>query len=60
MKILCGLQEASAGNVSKEPHERMAYLKQDQFGYEDQRVLDVVMQGHKTLDFASGLHLYQE
>lgn len=49
MKILCGLQEASAGNVSKEPHERMAYLKQDQFGYEDQRVLDVVMQGHEEM-----------
>nr|CAA6819588.1 MAG: ABC-F family ATPase [uncultured Thiotrichaceae bacterium] len=49
MKILCGLQEASAGNVSKEPHERMAYLKQDQFAYEEQRVLDVVMQGHEEM-----------
>ncbi len=49
MKVLCGLQEASAGNVSKEPHERMAYLRQDQFGYEDQRVLDVVLQGHEEM-----------
>lgn len=49
MKILCGLQEASAGNVSKEPHERMAYLRQDQFGYEEQRVLDVVLQGHSEM-----------
>jgi len=49
MKILCGLQEASSGNVSKEPHERMAYLKQDQFAYEEQRVLDVVMQGHEEM-----------
>lgn len=49
MKILSGELEASAGNVSKEPHERMAYLRQDQFGYEDQRVLDVVMQGHEEM-----------
>ena len=43
MKILCGALDPSAGNVSKEKHERMAYLKQDQFAYEDMRVLDVVM-----------------
>ncbi|HPQ94748.1 MAG: ABC-F family ATPase [Thiothrix sp.] len=49
MKILCGLQESSAGNVSKEPHERMAYLRQDQFAYEHQRVLDVVLQGHEEM-----------
>ena len=49
MKILCGLLEASAGNVSKDSNERMAYLRQDQFAYEDQRVLDVVMMGHEEL-----------
>ena len=49
MKILCGLQEASAGNVSKDPHERMAFLRQDQFAYEDTRVLDVVMMGHEDM-----------
>ena len=49
MKILCGALEPSAGNVSKEKHERMAYLKQDQFAYEDMRVLDVVMMGHEEL-----------
>jgi ATPase subunit of ABC transporter with duplicated ATPase domains len=49
MKILCGALESSAGNVSKEKHERMAYLKQDQFAYEDMRVLDVVMAGHEEL-----------
>lgn len=49
MKILCGLQEATAGNVSKEPNERMAYLRQDQFAYEEVRVLDVVMQGHEEM-----------
>ena len=49
MKILCGLLEPSAGNVSKEPMERMAYLRQDQFAFEDQRVLDVVMMGHEQM-----------
>ena len=49
MKILCGVLEPSAGNVSKDPHERMAYLRQDQFAYEDMRVLDVVMMGHDEL-----------
>ncbi|HET7774926.1 MAG TPA: ABC-F family ATPase [Azospira sp.] len=49
MKILCGALESSAGNVSKDKHERMAYLKQDQFAYEDQRVLDVVLMGHEEM-----------
>jgi len=49
MKILCGALDPSAGNVSKDKHERMAYLKQDQFAYEDMRVLDVVMMGHEEM-----------
>jgi ATPase subunit of ABC transporter with duplicated ATPase domains len=49
MKILCGILEPSAGNVSKEARERVAYLKQDQFAYEDMRVLDVVMMGHEEM-----------
>jgi len=49
MKILCGQLESSAGNVSKDPHERMAYLRQDQFGFEDVRVLDVVLMGHEQM-----------
>ncbi len=49
MKILAGELEASAGNVSKDAHERMAYLRQDQFAFEDQRVIDVVMMGHEQM-----------
>ncbi len=49
MKIVCGLLEPSAGNVAKDPHERMAYLRQDQFAFEDLRVLDVVLMGHEEL-----------
>lgn len=49
MKILCGLLEPSAGNVSKEPMERMAYLRQEQFAFEEMRVLDVVLMGHEQM-----------
>ena len=49
MRILAGVLDSTAGNVSKGPHERMAYLKQDQFGYEDMRVLDVVLMGHAEM-----------
>ena len=49
MRIIAGELEASAGNVSKDAHERMAYLRQDQFAFEDQRVIDVVMMGHEQM-----------
>ncbi|MDP1527183.1 MAG: ABC-F family ATPase [Rhodocyclaceae bacterium] len=49
MKILAGVLDSSAGNVSLDAHERMAFLRQDQFAYEDVRVLDVVMMGHKEM-----------
>lgn len=49
MKILAGELESSAGNVSLDPGERMAYLRQDQFAFEDMRVLDVVMMGHTEM-----------
>jgi len=49
MKILAGVLEPSAGNVAIDSGERMAFLKQDQFAYEDVRVLDVVMQGHAEM-----------
>ncbi|MDR0703180.1 MAG: ATP-binding cassette domain-containing protein, partial [Azoarcus sp.] len=49
MKILCGLLEPSAGNVGKEAAERMTYLRQDQFAYENIRVIDVVMMGHAEM-----------
>ncbi|MFN3750235.1 MAG: ABC-F family ATPase [Thiobacillus sp.] len=49
MKILAGELEPTSGNVSLDPGERMSWLRQDQFAYEDQRVLDVVMQGHAEM-----------
>src|SRR5690606_2980479 len=38
-----------AGNVSLEPGVRLGKLRQDQFAYEDMRVLDVVMMGHTEM-----------
>jgi len=49
MKILAGVLEPSAGNVTMDNNERMAWLRQDQFAYEDERVLDVVMMGHEQM-----------
>jgi ATPase subunit of ABC transporter with duplicated ATPase domains len=49
MKILAGVLDPTAGNVSKGPNERMAHLRQDQFAFEDRRVIDVVMMGHEEM-----------
>ncbi len=49
MKILAGVLEPSAGNVALDSGERMAFLRQDQFAYEEARVLDVVMMGHEQM-----------
>ena len=46
MKILAGELEPSAGNVALEPNARIGQLSQDQFAYEEYRVLDVVMMGY--------------
>lgn len=49
MKILGGDLEASGGSVMKDAHVRLGKLRQDQFAYEDVRVLDVVMMGHEEM-----------
>ena len=49
MKILGGDLEPSSGNVMLEPNVRLGKLRQDQFAYEDVRVLDVVMMGHAEM-----------
>ena len=46
MQILSGELEQSAGDVVLQPGRRLGTLRQNQFAYEDERVLDVVMQGH--------------
>jgi len=49
MKILGGDLEPTHGNVAFEPNTRYATLKQDQFAFEDQTVLDTVIMGFNEL-----------
>lgn len=49
MKILGGDLEPTAGNVSLDPGERLGKLRQDQFAFEENRVIDVVLMGHAEL-----------
>jgi ATPase subunit of ABC transporter with duplicated ATPase domains len=49
MKILGGELEPSAGTVAIDAHERVGRLRQDQFAFENERVLDVVLQGHAEM-----------
>jgi ATPase subunit of ABC transporter with duplicated ATPase domains len=47
MKILAGDLDPDTGIVSRP--EKTSVLRQEQFGYEEQRVIDVVLQGSKRL-----------
>lgn len=49
MKILGGDLEQTSGEVAIENGVRLGKLKQDQFAYEDMRVLDVVLMGHTEM-----------
>ncbi len=49
MKILGGELEPTAGTVAIDANERVGRLRQDQFAYESERVLDVVMMGHAEM-----------
>jgi ATPase subunit of ABC transporter with duplicated ATPase domains len=49
MKILGGELEQSAGDVVLQAGLRLGKLNQNQFAYEDERVLDVVLQGHAEM-----------
>lgn len=49
LKILSGEIEANTGTIQLNPGERLAVLKQDQFGFDDYTVLDAVIVGHARL-----------
>jgi len=49
MQILGGELEPTAGTVAIDANERVGRLRQDQFAYEDERVLDVVLMGHQEM-----------
>ncbi|MBP0725845.1 ATP-binding cassette domain-containing protein [Bacillus sp. RG28] len=49
LKILSGEIDASTGDISITPGERLAVLKQNQFEYEEVEVLQTVIMGHTRL-----------
>jgi ATPase subunit of ABC transporter with duplicated ATPase domains len=49
MKVLGGDLDANSGEVMLQNGLRLGKLNQNQFGYEEERVLDVVMKGHSEL-----------
>ena len=49
MKILGRDLEQSSGEVMLDKTERLGKLRQDQFAFEDNRVLDVVLMGHAEM-----------
>ncbi len=49
MKILGGDLDPSTGNISTDPMERIGKLKQDQFAFEANTVIDTVIMGHTEL-----------
>lgn len=49
LKAISGELEPSKGTVELGPGERLSVLSQDHFKYDDQTVLDTVLQGHTVL-----------
>ncbi len=49
LNILSGSLEATRGQVSMEPGERLSVLQQDHFAFDEYRVLDAVLVGHEKL-----------
>jgi len=49
MKILGGDLDPTSGNINLAPNERLGKLRQDQFAFEEETVLDTVIMGHAEL-----------
>lgn len=49
LKILSGELDSTSGNIHLEAGRRMTFLKQDQFAYDEEMVLNVVIRGHERL-----------
>jgi ATPase subunit of ABC transporter with duplicated ATPase domains len=49
LKIISGDVEQTAGEVVKDPNERIAVLSQDQFAFDEYNVIDTVIMGHREL-----------
>ncbi|MBU1709821.1 MAG: ATP-binding cassette domain-containing protein [Proteobacteria bacterium] len=49
LKILAGQLEPDRGQISKGPRQRLAFLNQDQFAFDEHTVFNTVIMGHKKL-----------
>lgn len=49
LKILSGQLEPTTGEISITPGQRLSFLEQDHFKYDDQTVMDTVIQGNQHL-----------
>ncbi len=49
MRLLCGEEQASEGTIASAKDARVGWLKQDQYLYEDSKMLDVVLRGRPAL-----------
>ena len=49
LEILAGNIDSDSGNVSVGPSERIAVLKQDQFAYDEETVINTVIMGYEKL-----------
>lgn len=49
LKVISGELEPTKGSFEMGPGERMSVLSQDHFKYDDQTVLDTVLQGHTVM-----------
>jgi len=49
LKVLSGEIEPSRGSIIMDPNKRMACLRQDHFGFDEQTVMSTVIMGHKKL-----------
>jgi len=49
LKIISGEIDATTGQISISPGERMAVLRQDHYVFDQQTVMDTVMMGHEKL-----------
>ncbi|VVS94943.1 ABC-F family ATP-binding cassette domain-containing protein [Desulfoluna spongiiphila] len=49
LKILSGEIESDKGDISVGPGERIAVLKQDQFAFDEETVINTVIMGHQRL-----------
>lgn len=49
LKILSGEKDATQGSFNLAPSERLSVLSQDHFAFDNQSVMDTVLQGHTVL-----------